>query len=349
MKRILILFFGSLMLFVNCKSSNQNQIEERESLDKLTQVDFTIAFGSCNKQNAENILWDPILLNNPKIWIWGGDIIYADTRDMSKLKLEYDKQRNNSGYKKLIESTKVIGTWDDHDYGLNDGGLEFDKKEESQQVFLDFMGISKTDERRQRKGVYASESIVNEQGSIKIIVLDTRYFRSALVEDTKTKKRYRPNSDKNATVLGSAQWDWLTEELNSSEADFNIIVSSIQFLSHEHGFETWGNFPFEVEKLKSTIVKSKAKGVLLLSGDRHISEFSKISIDHLDYPLIDFTSSGLTHSYSGFSGEPNTYRVGEVVSKISFGLLKFNFRNKSITMEMRGINNEKLQELTQQY
>lgn len=349
MKRILILFFGCLMLFVNCKPSNQNQIEAPESLDKLTQVDFTIAFGSCNKQNVENVLWDPILLNNPKIWIWGGDIIYADTRDMSKLKSEYDKQRNNSGYKKLIESTKVIGTWDDHDYGLNDGGLEFDKKEESQQLFLDFMGISKTDKRRQREGVYASESIVKEQGSIKIIVLDTRYFRSALVEDTKTKKRYRPNSDKNATVLGSAQWDWLTEELNSSEADFNIIVSSIQFLSHEHGFETWGNFPFEVEKLKSTIVKSKAKGVLLLSGDRHISEFSKISIDNLDYPLIDFTSSGLTHSYSGFSGEPNAYRIGEVVSKISFGLLKFNFRNKSITMEMRGNNNEKLQELTQQY
>ncbi len=349
MKRIYILFFGLSMLFVNCNSSQQKVNEEKESSTKLSHTDFSIAFGSCNKQNSENVLWDAVLLNKPEVWIWGGDIIYADTRDMNKLKSEYDKQLNNSGYKKLTRSTKVMGTWDDHDYGLNDGGLEFDKKQESQQLFLDFMGVSKTDERRQREGVYHSESIVNEKGSIKIIVLDTRYFRSALVKDTKSKKRYQPNADKDATVLGDAQWQWLTKELNASKADFNIIVSSIQFLSHEHGFETWGNFPFEVEKLKSTIVKSKAKGVLLLSGDRHISEFSKISLEDVDYPLIDFTSSGLTHSYSSFSGETNQYRIGKVVSEISFGLLKFNFEDNSITMEMRGDKNKKLQELTQHY
>jgi alkaline phosphatase D len=349
MKRIIILFFGGVVLFVSCKTSDKKQIEEKESSTNLSQTDFTIALGSCNKQNAENVLWDDVLLNKPEIWIWGGDIIYADTRDMGKLKSEYDKQRNNSGYKKLIESTKIIGTWDDHDYGLNDGGLEFEKKQESQQLFLDFMGIPESSERRQREGVYHSESIMNEKGSIKIIVLDTRYFRSALIKDTTSKKRYQPNADKNATLLGDAQWKWLTKELNTSEADFNIIVSSIQLLSHEHGFETWGNFPFEIEKLKSTIVKSKAKGVLLLSGDRHISEFSKISINDLDYPLIDFTSSGLTHSYSSFPGEPNEYRIGNVISEISFGLLKFNFEDKSITMEMRGNNNKKLQELTQQY
>ena len=348
MKRIFILFFGCFMLLVSCKPSNQNMIDDK-SRTKLTEPDFTIAFGSCNRQNSENVLWDDVLLHDPDIWIWGGDIIYADTRDMHKSKFEYNKQINNSGYKKLTESTKVMGTWDDHDYGRNDGGSEFDKKHESQQVFLDFMGVSKTDERRRREGVYHSESIVTDTGSIKIIVLDTRYFRSALVKATESKKRYQPNFDKGATVLGEAQWKWLTNELHTSEADFNIIVSSIQFLSHEHGFETWGNFPFEVEKLKSIIVKSNAKGVVLLSGDRHISEFSKINIDQLEYPLIDFTSSGLTHSYSSFSGEPNAYRIGEVISEISFGLLKFNFGNKSITMEMRGDNNEKLQELTQRY
>lgn len=349
MKRIFIFFVGGVMLFVSCKPSGQKQIEEKQPSMNLSHADFTIAFGSCNKQNVENVLWDAVLVNNPKIWIWGGDIIYADTRDMDKLKSEYDNQLNNSGYKKLIESTKIMGTWDDHDYGLNDGGLEFDKKQESQQLFLDFMGVSKTDERRQREGVYHSESIGNEKGSIKIIILDTRYFRSALVKATISKKRYQPNADKNATVLGDAQWSWLTNELNTSEADFNIIVSSIQLLSREHGFETWGNFPFEVEKLKSTIVNSNAKGVLLLSGDRHISEFSKINVEDLDYSLIDFTSSGLTHSYSSFSGEPNQYRIGNVVSEISFGLLKFNFENKSITMEMRGNNNKKLQELRQRY
>ena len=98
------------MLFVSCKPSVSTELENKDSSTILTEADFTIAFGSCNKQNSTNVLWDDVLLHNPEIWIWGGDIIYADTRDMRKLKSEYDKQINNPGYRQLLESTKVMGT-----------------------------------------------------------------------------------------------------------------------------------------------------------------------------------------------------------------------------------------------
>ena len=137
--------------------------------------------------------------------------------------------------------------------------------------------------------------------------------------------------------------------MKSSDADFNLIVSSIQVLSAEHGFETWGNFPHEVDKLKLLIKNSAAKGVIILSGDRHISEFSKTKIEGVSYPLIDFTSSGLTHVYSSFSGEPNKYRVLDVVPELSFGVLKFNFEAKTVLMEMRGIGNILQQKLLQSY
>ena len=349
MKKLFIPILALSFIFLGCKSKKQTVNTQMEPSINSIKTDYTIAFGSCNKQNTENLLWDDILAHKPSVWIWGGDNVYADTRDMEKLKSDYTTQLNNRGYNALVKSTKILGTWDDHDYCLNDGGIEFDKKKESQQLFLDFMGVSKNDSRRNREGVYHSEIIKTDKGSIKIIVLDTRYFRTGLVPDTETKKRYKPNTDLNGSVLGEMQWQWLTEELKTSKADFNLIVSSIQFLSAEHGFETWGNFPNEVEKLQKLIVESEAKGVLLLSGDRHISEFSKINLEGLSYPLIDFTSSGLTHSYSSFRGENNKYRVGEVVSEISFGLLKFNFEDQTITMEMRGDTNVILQEKTQQY
>ena len=117
-------------------------------------------------------------------------------------------------------------------------------------------------------------------------------------------------------------------------------MSSIQILSAEHGFETWGNFPSEVEKLKKLIVFSKAGNVVLLSGDRHISEFSKTIVEGLEYPLVDFTSSGLTHAYEQFKGEPNRFRVGEVVSTESFGILKFDFDKNKVLLEMRGRQNK---------
>jgi alkaline phosphatase D len=283
------------------------------------------------------------------VWIWGGDNVYSDTYDMKKLESDYNTQLANKDYQRLIASTKVLGTWDDHDYGLNDGGLEFEMKKESQQKFLDFFDVPKTDVRRTREGVYHSELIHHPKGDIKIIILDTRYFRSALTIDTLTKKRFTPNVYGEGTILGDKQWQWLETELKTSKADFNVIVSSIQFLSNEHGFESWGNFPHEVDRLKRLIADTEPNGVLILSGDRHISEFSKTKVEGLDYDLIDFTSSGLTHSYSKFSGETNPYRVGEVVSEISFGLLKFDFENHKILMEIRGKDDLKLQELEQSY
>jgi alkaline phosphatase D len=120
-------------------------------------------------------------------------------------------------------------------------------------------------------------------------------------------------------------------------------------LSAEHGFETLGNFPHEVERLQSTLIKSSAKGVVLLSGDRHISEFSKIKVAKLTFPVIDFTSSGLGHSDRSFRSEENKFSVQNIVSEISFGVLKFNFATHKITMQMRGKNNKLLQELFQVY
>jgi alkaline phosphatase D len=43
------------------------------------------------------------------------------------------------GYRKVRESTKVIGVWDDHDYGVNNGASNFAKKDEVREIFLDFL------------------------------------------------------------------------------------------------------------------------------------------------------------------------------------------------------------------
>ena len=339
-----IINFILLLIFLSCSSTKEIDNENLSQND-----DFTIAFGSCNKQYKENILWKEIKKNNPNLWVWGGDNIYSDTDDMLKLKADYKTLSNQKGYLDLVKDIPVMATWDDHDYGLNDGGIEFYKKNDAQQVFLDFFNVDKNSKRRKQKGVYHSEIFKTKKGSVKVIVLDTRFFRTALTKSKKKGKKYVPNNYGEGSVLGEIQWKWLTSQLNNSKADFNIIVSSIQVLSAEHGYENWGNFPHEVDKLKNTIVKSNAKGVLILSGDRHISEFSKTTVNKLSFPLIDFTSSGLTHSYTSFVSEPNQYRVQNVVSEISFGLLKFDFKKHQITMQMRGENNKLLQEINQVY
>ncbi|MEP3374428.1 MAG: alkaline phosphatase D family protein [Maribacter dokdonensis] len=337
MKKIAFLIWG--ILLVSC--SSKKSLTEKK--------DFVIAFGSCNRVDLPNLLWDDILNTEPDVWIWGGDNIYADTDDMKALRAMYDQQKNEPNYRKLAQTTDVLGTWDDHDYGLNDGGVEFKAKAASQQEFLNFMNVPESSELRKRKGVYNSKNYVIDGHEVRIILLDTRYFRTPLTPDTETDKRIKPNEYGVGTILGDTQWNWLEKELQNSTADFNIIVSSIQYLSQEHGFEAWGNFPHEVDRLAKLIGDTRPKGVVVLSGDRHISEFSKINLEGIDYPLIDFTSSGLTHAYREFSGEPNKYRVGEVVYTESFGILEFDFKAKTVDFKIVGDNGNVLGQLEQVY
>ena len=331
-----------LVFFLGCKTTSK--VTEPPARNS----DFVLTFGSCNKHTIENLLWDDILELKPDIWVWGGDIVYADTEDMQVLRKIYAAQNEVKGYRKLKSKVSIIGSWDDHDYGVNDGGVEFAAKKESQQEFLNFMGVPQESARRNQEGIYTVHDYEVQQGKIKVIILDTRYFRTAIIEDPKTRRNIA-NAYGEGTVLGDTQWQWLEETLTNSDADFNIIVSSIQLLSNEHGFETWGNFPHEVDRFKKLIATSKANGTMVLSGDRHISEFSRVKVDELKYPLIDFTSSGLTHAYAKYSGEVNPFRVGEVVFTESFGVVHFNFENKVVTFEMRGNDGVILEALQQQY
>src|SRR5690349_16464987 len=101
---------------------------------------YTIAFGSCNRESRPQPLWEEVEKDKPDLWIWLGDNIYGDSNDTTVLRAKYNMQLNQPGYKSLVSKTPIIGTWDDHDFGKNDGNKTFAAKKESQQLALDFLG-----------------------------------------------------------------------------------------------------------------------------------------------------------------------------------------------------------------
>lgn len=330
-----------LSLFVSCGQNPKSESDESlVFVEEIQQYSSRIAFGSCNNAYAPNELWDDVLLAQPEAWIWGGDIVYADSDDFETIEKHYHRQLKNREYKRLTESTKILGTWDDHDYGMNDGGVTFSTKAKSQEAFLNFLKVGQNDSRRDQEGVYYSEQIQTEGHIVEVILLDTRYFRSDLTQGTEG-RRYDPNYDETATMLGDIQWNWLSHQLTTSTADLIFLVSSIQFLSAEHGYEKWQNLPHERERLIS-LLNQVDQPVMVLSGDRHISEWSVLKTE--DKEIIDFTSSGLTHSYENFSGESNALREGKVISVPSYGLLDIDWKNRVVSGRMIGNGNAILQE-----
>ena len=284
----------------------------------------TIAFGSCNDQKREQIIWKDIRENKPNLWIWLGDNIYGDTEDMVAMEGMYKSVKYHPDYLALKKNCPVIGIWDDHDYGVNDGDKNYPKKVESKKLLLDFLGVHPQAPVRQREGAYQVYEMGPEDKKIKIILLDARYFRDELQPNPGPESRYFVNET--GDILGEAQWEWLEKELTNSTAKIHLIGSGIQFLPEEHGYEKWANFPTARKRFLDLLVKTKPASTILMSGDRHIAELSKMDLEGLGYPLYEITSSGLTHSYTK-ADESNRYRQGPLISSKNFGLLKINWEN----------------------
>lgn len=305
----------------------------------------TIAFGSCSHEFDSIQMWDQIIKHKPSAWIWMGDNIYGDTEDMDVMQRKYDLQKLRPSYQNLINKIKVYGIWDDHDYGVNDGGKEYPMKNESKVLMLDFLDVPKESAVYNHQGAYQAYTINQNGIEIKLILLDTRYFRETLKVNLDAPPLYVPNEE--GTILGEDQWKWLEKQFRESTADMHLVGSSYQLIPNNHGYEKWGNFPNERKRFFDLIVKTKPKRPIILSGDRHIAEFSKINLDGLSYPLYEFTSSGLTHTWSTERPEKNEHRVGDLIIAKNFGLLEIEKSRKSFEIKMKiyGNKNELLQAL----
>ncbi|KAL5717566.1 alkaline phosphatase [Ranunculus cassubicifolius] len=271
-----------------------------------------ISFGSCANQSTPQPIWNAISDFDPQLFIWLGDNIYGDIRrpfkifgkertigpwknvprfypaSETEMQLKYEKAKSNPGYSLLRRRTQVIGTWDDHDFGLNDAGNEFIGKNINQKLMLDFLDEPEDSPRRKQAGVYASYVFGPKGKQIKVILLDTRYHRDPLGSD--------------GSILGEAQWTWLNKEMNGPKTEITIIGSSIQVLSNLSAItaplfrmESWGRFPKERDNLFKLISSSKRDGVFFISGDVHFGEITRYDCA-TGYPLYDITSSGLTQA-----------------------------------------------------
>lgn len=308
----------------------------------LAQAIDTIAFGSCAREREPQPVWTEIIAKDPDLFLFIGDNQYADVwyedgkrvmkpiPNIERLLEAYRDLGNQPGYRRMQRHCPIMATWDDHDYGANDAGNDFSLRAESQQAFLDFYGFRENDPIREQEGIYHARTFGEPGQRVQVIMLDTRYHRDPLERASPGERRggpYVPTRDTGKTILGEAQWEWLEEQLRQP-AHVRIIASSIQVVADEHGWETWGNFPHERQRLYDLIDETDASGVLFVTGDRHLMEISREPGDvagrRAPYPMWDFTSSGLNERPRPV-GDPNSFRVGPVLRETNFGIINIEW------------------------
>ena len=122
-----------------------------------------------------------------------------------------------------------------------------------------------------------------------------------------------------------------------------LIVSSIQCIVEGHGFERWGNLPAERDRLYRLLRDTRARGVVLLSGDRHIGGLYREAGPPLPYPLYEMTSSGVTHPWTT-AREAGPNRLGNLVTVPHYGLVDIDFAQHRLVLSLRGLDNLPLHE-----
>ena len=313
-----------------CESTPPTQEEQ-----PTEPVYFRIAFGSCAHQDKAQPMVGIAADKELDAFVFLGDNIYGDTEIMDTLTAKYSRLAAKSTFQKLEKSSPIYSVWDDHDYGENDAGRHYPFKAESKEIFMDFWKVPEDSDRRKHPGIYGVEYLKKGDLTVQLIMLDTRTFRDNLIfrekaDSIEHKNDYARNQSPDSTFLGAAQWSWL-EETFKQAADVRIIASSNQFSHEYNGWESWTNVPHEQQKMIDLIQKTKANGVVFISGDVHWGEISRLPVQG-GYPIYDVTSSGITQTWDII--EPNKNRIGDAVPQNNIGMIDIAKKDGNVLIEL---------------
>lgn len=298
---------------------------------------FKCALGSCNyvvdsvydrpgkPYGGDYHIFVTLSRAQPDLMLWLGDNTYlreADWTSRSGIDYRYAHTRALPELQPLWANTHHYALWDDHDYGPNDSDRGYVFKQDALQTFQRYWpnppAMTGDSLNTITTSFYWSD--------VEFFMLDNRFYRT-------------PNNriTGERTLFGKKQLNWLIDALKSSKATFKIVCSGGQILNTAAKYENMVYlFPEERNQLLSLLEKEQINGVVILSGDRHHSELSKLERPN-SYPLYELTVSPLTAGPAPQSiDEANTLRVPETfVGQRNFGIIEFTGPRKERQMHIR--------------
>ena len=303
-------------------------------LDTRNLPNYSFAFGSCTYINEKQFdqegepfgralgIIKSIESKQPDFMFWLGDNIYLRKGEWSSKTGVYRRYTNFKSQPELQsfwQNTPHYAIWDDHDFGPNDADRSFFNKEITLQAFKDFWA-------NPGYGANSQPGITSQfcYQDIEFFLLDNRYYRSP--NERKTGER---------EILGKAQIEWLIDALVNSKASFKFIAIGGQFISDAAVYENHATYPEERNYLLDLIEREGLKNIIFLTGDRHKTELSQLTLKN-GTTIYDFTSSPMASKAFDSENEGNTNQVkGTHVATQNFGTISVSgdYKNRLLLLE----------------
>ena len=223
----------------------------------------------------------------------------------------------------LLRTCPNYAIWDDHDFGPNDSDGSWIHADWSKQAFETFWC-------NPSYGLPEAPRCI----STAFRFVDMEFF----LLDNRTYRVNHYNKTNEPQVLGEEQIDWLIQALRNSRAPYKFVVVGGQVLSDAMVYENVAQFPSERQQILDRIEAEDIRGVVFLSGDRHTTELSEITLSN-GRKVYDLTVSPLTSGTGHAKDEPNSLRVeGTYVEQRNYAVMSFDGprKNRTCTIEVKG-------------
>lgn len=231
-------------------------------------------------------MWYPVIESKPDFVILLGDTVYADNHHDGKTEAGFWKRyadtRARISYFRTPHLIPTLATWDDHDYGINNGDKTFKHREMITNIFNLFWAQETTQNLASGPGVATVFSAYGQ----KFFLMDSRSFRD-------------PKGGKNLH-WGLKQEEFLFEKITEN-ANPAWLMNGSQFFGGYLGAESFEGDHSQNFKDILKLLSQVDAPVNFVSGDVHFSEIMAIEPKLLGYRTVEYTSSGI-HSYT-FPGQ----------------------------------------------
>jgi alkaline phosphatase D len=292
-----------------------------------------IALASCldDSYSIQKKMWNELLEQKPSLIFLIGDNVYADKHIDGKFATPADlwKRYTDTRLKLQLyfhpQLIPTYATWDDHDYGINNGGKDYLYAKDSLEVFKSFFSLEANSWFQKGPGV---SSLFRYAGQ-NFVFLDDRSFRDV-------------DNGPGGNHLGKSQREWLWKQLRKFPRP-TWLINGNQYFGAHHPFESFQrNHPDKFQSFLDQI-KKLSYPVVFVSGDRHLTEIMRIPASFIGHQTYELTSSGMhSHVEAGsFKKFPNPYQIAGAEGEYNYMIIDALAASKKIQMNVQAFGPDK--------
>lgn len=295
-----------------------------------------VAVVSCSDEgwiDEQKQIWTELLARKPDAVFLIGDNVYADkppVTGIEHLMRRYAESRAGLELFKSPRLVPVMATWDDHDYGQNDGDRTFAHKSAATTTFFQFFPQEKPGANFQRGPGVSSWW---RAFGVNFAFLDDRSFRTPNGLDL-------PDQ----THFGADQEKWIRQGLKEAREPV-LLISGDQFFGEYKFCESYQtNHPKSMKTELAQWKKAKVP-VVFVSGDRHLADINKVPRSVMGYETYELTSSAIhARVYKdGFARCPSYNQVVGVAGEFNYMMIGFSAATRAqlkLNVQSFGLGNK---------